>query len=48
MDGVTGICVPFKVMMGRLLCSLLYGVMTVIENFCTETDILFVGSQFFS
>ena len=45
MDGVTGICVSFKVMMGRLFYSLLYGVMTVIEDFCAETDILFVASQ---
>ena len=46
MDSVTRICVPFKVMMGRLLYSLLYGLMTVFEDFCAETDILFVASQF--
>ena len=48
MEGVAGICVLFKVMIGRILYSLLYGVMTVIEDFCAETDILLVASQFSS
>ena len=34
MVGATDICAPFKVRMGQLLYSLLYGVMTVIEDFC--------------
>ena len=37
-----------RVMFGWLLYSLLCGVITVIEDFCADTDILFVDGQFFS
>ena len=45
MDGVTGIWLPFRVMTGWLLYSLLYGVITVTEDFCADTDILFDDNQ---
>ena len=46
--GVTGIWLPFRVRIGCTLYSLLKGVITVIEDFCADTDILLVESQFSS
>ena len=46
--GVTGIWLPLRVKIGWLLYSLLNGVITVTDDFCADTCILFESSQFSS
>ena len=43
--GVTGIWLPLRVRVGWLLYSLLNGVITVTDDFCADTCILFESSQ---